>query len=333
VRIAYVGGFWATNVGNAFYNLGVVNALTRAVPESDVYFLPDLASTYWETGSAYDVVEDVDVDLWVFSGPAFSDHLLGQRDLCRAIEERGKRFAFVSVGAWRYTAEEWAAVEEVLTERREALAFVCTRDRRTYELARELPCPVHDGLCGSMFLDDAVAVPPLARAPYVVLNFATRNEPVIELRDGAFTIEPRSAAEPRRRTLRRRGDRTDAPTWPVRIGPYDVVRTRSEPFSRRADTVFDRPNLHYSDMPHGYLAIYKSAEVVFTDRVHTCAATLILGGTARYVSTTDRSRDGRYELLRRIGADAALERPTQLDRSLISAEKEAMLRFLREQLT
>jgi hypothetical protein len=66
--------------------------------------------------------------------------------------------------------------------------------------------------------------------------------------------------------------------------------------------------------------------------VHTAAATLALGGTARYCMISPRSRDGRWSLLERVGAGSVAERPTQLDRDLIEAEQIGQLDFLRSAL-
>ena len=40
MKVAYVGGSWSSNIGNAFYNLGM-DAFLRSIPGLDVYFVPD----------------------------------------------------------------------------------------------------------------------------------------------------------------------------------------------------------------------------------------------------------------------------------------------------
>jgi hypothetical protein len=120
--------------------------------------------------------------------------------------------------------------------------------------------------------------------------------------------------------------------WPRRVGDFDIVRTRSASYHRSADLVFDRPDLHFSDIPYGFLAIYKSAEVVFTDRVHTAACALILGGTARFVFSDARFQYGRWSLLERVGAGDVVRMPTRLDQEAISQEKAEMTAWIASRL-
>ncbi|MBI2706459.1 MAG: hypothetical protein HYX32_14395 [Actinobacteria bacterium] len=334
MRIAYVGGFWATNIGNAFYNLGALHALRAADPSNQVFLIPDLASWHWNSENAYDVVTDVDVDLWVFSGPFFCGHIERFVPVFNRIRGRGGRFGFVSVGASSYLPDEWALVRGVLDSFGDTLAFVSTRDAETFGMARELSCPVHDGICTSMFLDEAVSVPYLDRPPYIVLNFNAKHEPIVRWTDERFEVTARQRSTQKRGRVARALGRPEAGAagahpYPRSVGPYDVLRTRSEELRHNPATLFDRPNVHYSDVPYGYLSIYRSAEVVFSDRVHTCASTLILGGTAQYVTTTTRSRDGRRKLLERVGAAHVFSAPGRLDRTAVEGEKLAMTAFLR----
>jgi len=92
--------------------------------------------------------------------------------------------------------------------------------------------------------------------------------------------------------------------------------------------IFNRDNIYYSDLPYGYLSILKSAKKVFSDRVHTCAATLILGGEAMYIKGSKRSSDGRKSIFSRIGLDDIFERPVKLDFNFIKEEKNKMEQFL-----
>ena len=93
--------------------------------------------------------------------------------------------------------------------------------------------------------------------------------------------------------------------------------------------MFDRPKMHYAMIPHGYLALYKSAELVVTNRVHTAASTLVLGGTARYLPTHARAIDGRWALLDRVGAGEVRDRAIRLIRSLVDEAKERLRAFSR----
>ena len=334
-RVSYLGGSWATNIGNSFYNLGLLHLLKQVYGEKNVYHTPNLAGWYWDSPNAYDVVGDVAADLTVLSGPCFSRELEMYRPAFERIRLRGGKVAFVSVGAGKYTIDEQSFVAAFLTEFSDCLAFISTRDRVTFDLYKDLPCPVFDGICGSMFLDDAVNVPDLDRPRYIVLNVDAKFEPELKWDQGKIEITPapppalkRSFVE--RATSKIQSTRSKDRDWPTSIGPFEIVRTQSGAFSKDAAGVFDRPQTHYSVIPDGYFAIYKSAEVVITNRVHTTAATLILGGKARYLTTHPRASDGRWALLDRVGAGDARDRAISLDRSLVDIGKEQLSNFLRE---
>lgn len=345
-RIAYAGGGWATNIGNAFYNLGTHHLLERVAGAGPVWFVPDVASWTWTTDRACDVLVDVDADLWVLSGPSWSRGIVGYRPLLDRIARRGAHIAFVSVGLWDYTPGEWQTVRAVLEPHLDRIAFVSTRDRRTYERALELGVPCHDGVCGSMFLPEALPVAPLDRPPYVVVNLGADDEPTLSWDGGEVAVGP-PPPRPRHRLVppavatsrvgRSRLGRRVLPTppppqWHRQIGPYDIVRTRSGRFDAAADTVFDRPDTFYADLPQGYAALYAAAELVITDRVHTTAATLVLGGRARYLFSGDRARDGRWSLLERVGAGDVVERPVRLDADRVGEDKATMAAWLVEEL-
>lgn len=337
--IVYAGGGWVTNIGNSFYNLGALYALKAAGQGRPVHFMPDITAWMFENADAYDPIGDVDADLWVFSGPRFSEGIVNYAPLFDQLRARGKRIAFLSVGLWQYSEREWQLVSAFLENYSDMIEFVSTRDRATFERAKLLGRPVFDGICCSMFLPDAVKVPRLDRPPYIVLNFPKANEPKVAAdQRGNWLLEfPTSppASRGRWRGLARRISRQFASATPARgvgqsrVGEFDILRTRSEPYQHSASTVFDRAAMHYSDLPTGYLSIYRSAEVVFTDRVHTAAATLVTGGTAQYFMTTERARDGRWLLLDRIGAADATIRPTRIATQAVADEKSNQLGFLR----
>jgi hypothetical protein len=39
MKIGYIGGFWATNIGNSFYDLGVLHLLEKLYGKENVYFI------------------------------------------------------------------------------------------------------------------------------------------------------------------------------------------------------------------------------------------------------------------------------------------------------
>ena len=245
-RVAYLGGQWATNIGNAFYNVPLVHLLGEIYGFENVYQVPDLSGWYWRSDNAYDVVADVDADLFVLSGPSFSLGLEMYRPVFKVLREAKARIAFISVGAEKYSPEERELVFEVLQGLADSLAFVATRDSETFTLYKDLPCPVYDGICGSMFLDDAVKVPALRRPPYVVVNVDRRFEPRLRwdgLKIAVEAVEPQPAEVSLigRVGRRLRQSRPSQSNFAASVGPFDILRTQSGAFSREAGTCSTAP--------------------------------------------------------------------------------------------
>jgi hypothetical protein len=257
------------------------------------------------------------------------------RPLLERLRSTGRSIAFLSVGAGRYDDAEQQLVEGMLEEFRSTVRFVSTRDSVTFARYQHLDLPVYDGICGSMWVDEAVAVPELDRRPYVVVNVEGRYEPVLKYTEGDIDVvalgDPGIDAGVRAR-LRRRRARHDRMSVPTMVGPYEIIRTQSRPFTKDASALFDRPSTHYAVIPDGYFSLYKSAELVVTNRVHTCAATLVLAGRARYLATNARATDGRWFLLDRVGAGEVRHGTTSLDHARLVDEKMKLREFVASRL-
>ena len=171
-----------------------------------------------------------------------------------------------------------------------------------------------------MFLNDAVNIP-LVKDEYIVSNFSYFKEPYIEYKNSRWVY---------------RHTKSLIPKFQTKINNIKVVRPNNSSFIpifpkfHRGGLLFNRENIYYSDLPYGYLSILKSAKLVFSDRVHTCAATLILGGEAMYIKGSIRSKDGRNNLFKRVGVDKIFEEPVMLDFDFINKEKDKMKSFLYE---
>ena len=313
MKVGYIGGGWVTNIGNSFYNLGTLWMLKHLFSSSDVFLIPDIAKWIWDVEDNFEPLEHTRMDVCVTSGPILSRGILNYRRIFQSFRKRNIQVAFVSAGAWEYTQEELKMVSAFLTDFKDIILCIATRDSQTHEMFTSVGIKMYDGICGSMFLNDAVHVPEFISNEYIVLNFPKKNEPLIEFKGDDVVISPR----------------TNSRAYPDQIGGFPVVRTNSRSFSKDKERTFDLPNMFASDLPDGYLAIYKNARCVFSERVHTCAATLILGGRAMFIPVSKVATDGRYHLLRRIGADNVFSKPTSLNFPFIQQEKESLLEFCR----
>lgn len=319
MKIGYIGGFWATNIGNSFYNLGALHLLKKVFGDRDVYFIPDPPQEYWSiVKNDYKWIQNLDLDLFIITGPSLNKwHIDVFKTIFDELKSKNKKIAYLSVGASAYTEEEAILVSAFLNEY--PVEFIMTRDESTYNLYKDkVTTKIFNGICTSMFLNDAVNIPKV-NDDYIVSNFAYLKEPFIECEDSIWTYK-----------------HSLIPRFQKTIDGYKIVRPNNSffipsfPKLHKGKLIFNRENIYYSDLPYGYLSILKSAKKVFSDRVHTCAATLILGGEAMYIKGSKRSADGRKNLFNRIGLNDIFNKPVKLDFEFISKEKEKMEFFLND---
>jgi hypothetical protein len=314
MKIGYIGGFWSTNIGNAFYNLGALWLLKKVFGENNIYFIPDPPQVYWSSlEDDYDLIPKLGLDLVIISGPIFGFNLeliYGKR--FDEITRNGGSIGFVSVGAVLYSEKEADSVSTFLNKYN--VSFVFTRDSETYNLyAKKLNTNVFDGLCASMFLNDAF-VPVDVNDDYVVFNFSYFHDPIIDKVGDNWIVKKRYLCPPQENMM-----------------GYPVVRIKSSPYTpnikflKSTMFVFPRKNMYYSDLPYGYLSILKSSEYVFSDRVHTCAAGLIFGSKCMYIKGGTRSKDSRNKLFLRLGLSDIYNKPISLDFDYIDTEKKTMI--------
>jgi hypothetical protein len=314
MKVGYIGGSWSTNVGNAFYNLGALWLLKKVYGEENVSFVSDPPQVYWESlSNDYGLISKLEVDLLVISGPILGGNVKTiYKSIFDNAEKNGQSIAFISAGSVLYTEEEADLVSEFLNQYN--ISFVFTRDSETYKLYKDkLNTVVFDGLCTSMFLNDAIS-PIKLRSEHAVFNFSYFHDPEIVRRNGTWTVAKRKLFQPIQTSLL----------------DYPIVRIKSSPyfpnikFFKSTKLVYSRANMYYSDLPYGYLSILKSANYVFSDRVHTCAAGLVFGSKCMYIKGGKRSRDGRNSIFSRLGLKDIYTKPVSLDFDYIKIEKHKM---------
>lgn len=311
MKIAYVGGYWATNIGNSFYDLGIISLLTKIYGKDNVYFVNDISAWVWNVKNDYQYLEYLDVDLVLFGGPILNAYLYKYQGLFDKLSNRNINFGFISAGASKYTLDERDETLQLLNRFRKNISYICTRDTETYLLYEKSGFNVFNGLCGSMFLNDAVNPASLTISPFVTYSFSYFNEPHLTLiGDGIVVHKPNIFNRDKM------------------LGDYKVVRTSHATFSRHKYAIYNRDNMFYSDIPYGYLSIYKNSSIVFSDRVHACAAALVFGAKVMFIRRSRRSKDGRSKLFDRINLSDIYNQPTSLDMNLLLAEKDKMKNFI-----
>ena len=346
-KIAYCTGFWCTNVGNAFFSLGVEYVLKQIVGEKNVTIVSDYQT--YTTGYGKRLFPDknqleyltkLEVDFIVLAGPVISKYFLKLwKDILIALEKRGIRYMILSAGMMKMTEDSLAECQ--LFFRDHPPYVLCSRDRKTYDIFGKYADHAYDGVCFSFFAPEYYA-PSGIHEKYLTLNFDKISEPKIwadeNNSDDSFEFDGRAFHVKHTGLLSNVARKTDSFTDALiyvtsffpqakrddRIGDYTVYRTdhRFHPHFRKK--IFGRPNSFCADLPYGYLNLYANSALTLSDRVHSCAVTMAYGHSAMLFSVTNR-----VGLLERVGAGDISERPAALDMERLKVEKQRMVDWLR----
>jgi hypothetical protein len=346
-RIGIITGYWSTNIGNSFFQLGAMHVLKQIFPNDLVFAVGDQAGyafpQHGTPANSLDVTASLDLDYLVILGPfirpEFESLLL---PTMKALAKRGTKFILMGIGMMKYDAATISMVKSALKEL--PIEVFVTRDRQTYEAFSDVSQHSFDGVDIAFFVADTwprEVKPNLGR--YIVLNFDQLPEPdfvevsgssgnhlVIPLGEKNYELQMSGW----RRTLSEKGtlfnilERTYVKRKPVtQIGEFNVVRTDHRYNPVLLKKIYNAPSTYSADVPYSYLALYNGCEVTISNRVHACVATMAFGNKAMLISKTPRAF-----LLDRAGASTIKEKPTALDMDALAEEKRRYVEFLGEAL-
>lgn len=314
------GGGWATNIGNAFLDMGSMELVRQASPESSIYLASVMNRWYsnrvrggirrWLTEGDVDISNVFNIQYWakadfVVQAGAFlgEDWFKLHGPVLERMVERGARL-IIAGGGMTDEAYTESAVELVRQRLEKLKPFIfISRDRASYESFHDLAEHSYDGIDVAFFLADAYPPMELDIPPFIVLNFDKTTNPDLSEID---------------------------------IGDRRVIRVHHSFFKNFFSPkhfsykyhYFGKGNTMISDIPYGYLNLYAAAEEVYSDRVHACVGAFVYGTPARLFSSTPRAR-----LLERIDKESLLKELTYPDLSFIQNEKEKQVRFLESVLS
>lgn len=347
--LAILAGYWSTNIGNAFFQLGAEYLLKQVCPEANVVFIGDQPG-YWNTEignppNALDYAAHVKCDALVILGPFMRPEMEKiTAKAMRACHERGGKIIVLAAGMMKYDKDTVALARRLL---KETPPFIfTTRDRETYELYADLAEHAFDGVDVATFVSDLYRPLPHDLPEYVLVNFDQIPEPdfvnVPALSKARKNITPFEwngkvweARQPAFRTEMSYRARTwpfveaflPLPKRPDTIDGFPIVRTdhRYNPFLPRK--TYRWPRSFVSDIPHTYLALYAHTRCTFSNRVHACVATASYGNEAMLFT-----RSPRAYLLNRLGLTTIKEKPTKIDLDFLRREKANYRAWLGEKL-
>ncbi|MBY6140970.1 polysaccharide pyruvyl transferase family protein [Leisingera daeponensis] len=353
-RVALVGGQWAQNVGNAFFNLGGEYVLKRVFGDNAVGYFQDqpnyrtLHNKFKGNPDNYvDFVKYLDIDYLVLQGPVLNAWMAASWEKTfKALQERGTRIILLSCAFFKFTGSEIAKVKAFLEAYPPAL--ISTRDDKSYGILKDwLPgVPKYNGIDSGFFLNRCVTpFKTRGSTPYMAMNFDRYPEPSIsesafdagkfrtmriELEGAAYHLGipnflDKSAHKGKIRSYF--ADLTDRRKLPETFAGRMVVRPEHRFFPHVTHKIYRQPNATASDEPWTYINIYANADFTLSDRVHACVATLAFGSPAMLFTPSPRSA-----LFGRVGLEEIKTRLVTLDLDYLHEEQEKEIAWLKERL-
>lgn len=341
-RIGVLTGYWSTNIGNAFFQLGAVYALQQAYPSAHVFPIGDQPG-YWKTSlgnppNALDYAKHLELDALVILGPYVRPEMNTiVSNLIRTQHAKGAKIIVLAAGMMQYD-QGTIELSRLLMSECPPHIFT-TRDTETYEALGDLAKFAFDGVDVATFVSDLFPKVPTDIEPYIALNFDQIPEPIISTAslggrvDRSFEHDEKtwSIRQPKKRTELCYKHKTyifldsllGLNTGPERIDGKLVVRTdhRYNPFLMKKN--YRASNSYSGDVPYSYLNIYANADLTISNRVHACVATVSYGNPAMLFTHSPRAY-----LLKRLGLDRIKNEPQRVDLAYLSDEKTKLIEWL-----
>lgn len=349
-RVALVGGQWAQNVGNAFFNLGGEYVLKRVFGEDSVGFFQDqpnyrtLHNKFKGNPDTYvEFLQYLDIDYVVLQGPVLNSWMrISWEKAFRALQARGVKIILLSCAFFKFRDSEIAAVKEFLEAYPPAL--ISTRDDRSFEILKDwIPSvPKYNGIDSGFFLNRCVnPFKTRTDSPYIAVNFDRYPEPAISLTDPGSKFNTRKldldgkeyyASVPKfldkyahkGKISGYLADTLDFRKLPADFAGKMIVRPEHRFFPHMTHKIYRNPNSTASDEPWTYINIYANAEFTLSDRVHACVATLGYGHPAMLFTPSPRSA-----LFGRVRVGDIRDRLVSIDLEYLLEEQEKQVAWIK----
>ena len=348
MRIAVLAGYFSTNIGNSFFQLGAEYALRQALPTptSPSSAISPATGTSRRATTLTRSTRRLSTSTPRRPQAVFRPEIEGiLGKALRAQRAKGCKICVLAAGMMQYDQPTVDRCKRLLDE---IQPFVfTTRDRETYELLGGSAQHAFDGVDVATFVSDLHKPFPTDLPPYLVLNFDQIPEPRFE------RAQPGAQADKHTRVFQWEGETWAAhqPSFrtemayrsraflfaeallpgrraaPTTLRDLRILRTdhRYNPFLPRRS--YQRPDTYAGDIPQTYLNMYAHTRATFSNRVHACVATVSYGHPAMLFTRSPRAR-----LLSRLGLDDITKRPVALDTAWLAQEKAKLIGFLRTTL-
>jgi len=327
IQIAYYGGCWPTNIGNAFIDLGSIHSLRVVAPNSRIHFVSELPK--WLFGIPSRPTKDRLFIRFARRLPKWMREIPSRRTKDRIVKKVSEnvRYCFDLMSAIKIDyavvsgmvqCEDFIRLfgptfsklkedkvkiiinggggqnysDEEITEFRRFLEGISpyafiSRDEQSFKNYHDLAEHSLSGVDCGFFVNDCFNPAKVKLPKYVILNFDYHREPELNIHDRL------------------------------------IIRTHHSSWGGVSKSYLGKNNTLISNLPHDYLNLYANTEALYSDRVHACVATLSFGHPCRLYANTPRA-----SLLEKVGATTIKDKLTHPNTKKIEKEKEKQLGFL-----
>lgn len=350
--IGYVGGYWATNIGNSFFNLGAEYVLKSVFKDDTVSMIFDQPAgilrsekKYGNPKRAINIIEHTKLDVLVLLGPVISkDFLPIWEKTLTNLSNNNVKYMILSCGLMKCSNSDLIKIKDFFKKNPPYL--ISTRDSEAYEALKDVCPKTYNGIDFAFFVPDIHKALTLDYNKLLSINFDKFYEPKISINKSIkggvkFAFDGEDWELKFNDFIRKFGAKTDRVTdgliyllsvFPAKnraakVGSYDIIRTDHRFTPMLKNKVFSYSNSFVSDIPQTYLDIYANSTLTLSDRVHACVITLAYGNSAMLFSKTNRSK-----LLDRVGAAEIYKRPVKLNLSEWNVEKRNLIDWMKKEV-
>ena len=351
--ITYAGGFWSTNIGNSFFDLGTIHLLKEACPSFRVVFCDEQPGNHWrESGenpkNSLSYLKYLNSEYIVISGSLLTKNfpkLWGPT--FENLFKKGVKLLLISVGCSAYNKEEIDICRKFLAKYPPHILI--SRDEYTYDHFKDLAKYSYNGIDCAFYVSNIFQSFKTDLDNYIVLNFdGTVHLPLISKLVAFAGIENEPTFK--RGNIDKRYDfnfeflgkewninynlrsfnfknllKGSSAKSPEYINNFRIIRTKHSTDSMSRKEAFSKTNMFVSDIPYTYLNIYSNAKATFSNRVHACVATLAFGNHAMLFSKTSRAH-----LFERFDELSGIKKkPVSISKHVLESEKIKQLAFLK----
>jgi hypothetical protein len=246
------------------------------------------------------------IDYIAISGACLSPQFLKTHlPVLKKARANGVKIIINGGGMIEYTYDNKKAISKVRDILKNlGIHVFIARDKVTFDHFFDIAKNSFSGIDCGFFVNDYFKPAKLKKSNYVIFNFDSINEPKIET-DKVIVRTHHS--------LYYYG-------WTIRLFSF---LSGNRNFIKH----LQKPNTIISELPADYLNLYANAAGVYSDRVHTCVASLIYNTPVKLYSNSPRT-----SLFDSVGAKDIKNNLSKLDMGKIKRLKKDQLKFLKDSI-